>query len=81
MGLFSSPKSAATKSARNAAKGSDRDGEDTKFVVKFRARVPLVDAGQTYSVRVTGKATKNAIRRELTSDGYEVVQVRRSWWQ
>jgi hypothetical protein len=50
MGWFtSSPKGAATKSARDAARGKDADGPETKYVVKYRARVPLVDAGQTYT--------------------------------
>jgi hypothetical protein len=39
--------------------------------VKVRARVLLVDAGQSYTVRIRGRSTKNAIRRELNSESYE----------
>lgn len=70
-------KKAAKKAAENAAR-AEGDGPDTKYKIKYRARVPLVDAGQVYTTKVTGKSTKNEIRRALESEGYSVERIERA---
>jgi hypothetical protein len=77
-------KTTAQQVAEGAARKDDRDGPETEYRLKVRARVPLADAGQATTVRVTGKATKRELTKQLEKEGYEVERVEKKkglfWW-
>lgn len=69
----------AQKNRHEPAPRKSRYDDDTKYVIKYRARPPLADAGMEYQTRVTGKATRKAMVKDLNAEGYTVTQQRRLW--